>query len=72
MDREMFDTPEGQVIRHTDKAVLFEVEGEEMWLPRSQIEGDLTDEYLIACAESCTPISFTIPEWLAETKGLTD
>lgn len=47
----------------TDKALLCVVDGEEVWIPRSQIvEGDLEDKGDSGEIE--------IPEWLATEKGI--
>jgi hypothetical protein len=53
-----------QVVRATGKALLVLVEGEEVWIPRSQIQEDseVQDE-----GDSGTLV---IPMWLAEEKGL--
>lgn len=40
------------------KAVLFAIDGEDVWLPRSQIEISEEDKQV------------TLPEWLAVEKGL--
>jgi hypothetical protein len=45
------------VIRETDKAKLFKIGDEEVWIPKSQIE-DEGDEVV------------AIPTWLSEAKGL--
>jgi hypothetical protein len=49
-------TLEATEIRETDAAWLLEIDGEEIWLPKSQVEWD--GEYV------------TLPEWLAEERGL--
>ena len=52
----------GKKKTETEKAVLVEIDGEDYWLPKSQIKGSVTqanDDY------ECE-----IPLWLAEKKGL--
>jgi len=41
----------------TDMAILFKVDGEDVWIPKSQLE-DQGEEL------------FAIPKWLADKKGL--
>lgn len=48
--------------RETEKAVLVTDGGDAVWLPRSQIEIDLTDDGKAHVV--------TLPEWLASEKGL--
>lgn len=45
-----------KLVKETDKAWLVCIEGEEMWLPKSQVE--IEDEIVF------------IPEWLAKEKDL--
>lgn len=58
---------EGEVRAVTDKAILVEIDGDEEWIPKSQI---------IDCDEDVDGIiegdfvKFSIPGWLAEAKGL--
>ncbi len=51
-------------LRATDKALLCDVFGEEMWIPRSQIL-DSSD----VCEEGDTGL-LHITEWFSELKGL--
>ena len=53
---------EGYIKAQTDKAILFDYEDVEDWIPKSQLESSdaLVEETLI---------SITIPEWLAKEKG---
>lgn len=51
-------------MRETDDAILVEVDGEEHWLPKSQI--DYTEGVLFPGEE----IDVESPEWLAEQRGL--
>ena len=56
---------EVQLLRETEKAVQVSPVGtsaEAVWLPRSQIE--------IAPAETGTLYVVTLPDWLAQEKGL--
>jgi len=50
-----------EIIRETDLAILIHHNGEEIWLPKSQIDydGDVGDE-----------ADIEIPEWLADEKGI--
>lgn len=53
-------TLKGVTIKHeTDKAIMVEVYGEEVWLPRSQIE-DIDED----------TGDITITAWIAKSKGL--
>jgi hypothetical protein len=54
----------GEYVRETDDALLVEVDGEEHWFPKSQI--DYTDGVLFPGDE----IDVEMPSWLAEKKGL--
>lgn len=52
-----------EVLRTTDKAVLVELNGEEVWIPRSQCEGgDDIDE---------GDDSINVTRWFADKRGLT-
>jgi hypothetical protein len=46
-----------ELLKETDKAYLVRIEGEEMWLPKSQV--DVEDDIVY------------ISEWLAKEKNLT-
>lgn len=52
------------VKRETEAAILVVVEGEEIWIPKSQIHDD-SEVY-----EKDTEGQLVIPLWLAEAKGL--
>jgi hypothetical protein len=71
--RELVSIQVDRVVACTDKAVLVEVAGEEMWLPRSQIDQDLS---LVQWEEmkdgTDLPMDIEISDWLARDKGLTD
>ena len=56
---------EVEVIRETDKALLVSVEGEEIWIPISQIDDD-SEVYNMETG----PGTLIIPMWLALEKGL--
>jgi len=51
----------------TDKALLVDIEGEEFWIPRSQIHEDSELYNSDHVGESGVLV---IPRWLAEEKGL--
>ena len=57
-------------IASTDKAILIEVDGEREWLPMSQISDASVDLNDIPALDRGDPLTITIPEWLAEEKGL--
>lgn len=52
-----------EVVRDSDSelAVLFDIGGEKVWIPRSQLRDGVYDE---------GDLTFEIPEWLALEKGL--
>lgn len=54
----------GDILQETEDAILVSCDGEEVWLPKSQIEyaGERGDEY----------VEISLPDWLAEDKGLSD
>lgn len=54
----------GDILQETEDAILLDCEGENYWLPKSQIEysGERGDEY----------VEVNIPDWLTEEKGLFD
>lgn len=52
------------VIRDTEKALLVEIEGEEVWIPKKMIDDD-SEVYKIG-----TEGTLVIPLWLAEEKDL--
>jgi len=54
-------------IASTDKAILVEVDGVKDWIPKSQIYDSSVD---LDELEKGDPATITIPEWLAEEKGL--
>ena len=63
---ELIDVEDLTFVRSTDAAILVEdPDGDEVWLPKSQIEWP--EE---ALAERGDTITVTMPEWLAEKKGL--
>ena len=53
-------------IQHfTDKAVLVEYEGDEVWIPLSQVDSEKVLEHTVGDI-----VDIDIPEWLAIKKGL--
>jgi len=54
-------------VSSTDKAILVEIDGDKEWIPRSQIYDASVD---LDELEKGDPVTITIPEWLAEEKGL--
>jgi hypothetical protein len=61
--RAMVTLANGNIIRETDKAILFDLDGEK-WMPKSQIELDIDREQYNATG------TLTMPVWLAKQKGL--
>lgn len=57
-------TVQGDIVQETEDAILLQVNGADYWLPKSQIEyeGQRDD----------TDVKVTLPDWLAEDKGLSD
>lgn len=53
-----------KVIKATDKALLVKIEGEEVWIPQSQIDDD--SEVYRAGDEGCLVVS----QWIADQKGI--
>lgn len=53
-----------KALKETERALLVEVEGEEVWLPKSQIDDD-SEVY-----KEDTEGTLVIPLWLAEKHGL--
>ena len=51
----------GDKLNETDLAILLDSDGEEVWIPKSQIKDEYEEDGLL-CLE--------IPEWLAIEKGL--
>lgn len=57
-------TVQGDIVQETEDAILLQVNGAEYWLPKSQIEYD--------GQRDDTGVKVTLPDWLAEDKGLSD
>lgn len=55
---------EGTVIAETEAALLVEIDGEEIWLPKSHCQFDPEEP---GVGEDVT---VTMPRWLAKAKGL--
>jgi len=53
-DAYMYDS----ILRETEKAYLLEIDGEEVWLPKSHVTLDKQNKEI------------TIPDWLATEKGI--
>lgn len=62
--REKVRLDDANVIRATEKAILVEVGGEEMWVPQSQIDDDSE------VWEERQEGTLIVSEWWAERKGL--
>ncbi|MCG7853122.1 MAG: hypothetical protein MIO92_11435 [Methanosarcinaceae archaeon] len=60
----MVDIDIDGIINSTDLAFLVKIDDEEIWLPKSQIKFETDPKNL----DTTTLIS--VPEWLAEKKGL--
>lgn len=63
MSKELVEVTYDSIKRETDKAILFVIGDEEVWIPTSQIDGDSGDLE----NEGGT---IEIPEWLATEKEL--
>jgi len=59
-------TVEGWIKHTTDKAILLEVDGEETWLPKSQIPDQDWDHLFDE------KVTVEVPFWLAKQKGWAD
>jgi len=60
---------EAEFLHETGSAVLVDVEGEEHWIPDSQI--DSNSEIYVGCGmERGEMATLIIPEWLAQEKGI--
>ena len=55
----------GIFAQETEDAILLKVDGDDVWLPKSQIEYDES-------TERCTYMEVAVPDWLCEQKGLDD
>lgn len=53
-----------EVIKESDDAFLFEIDGEEYWIPKSQIHRDAS------LSEGDENITVEITTWIADQKGL--
>ncbi len=60
---DMIDVEDLEFLHETDSAILVEFDGDEVWIPLSQIEWGMD-------AEKGDTITVSMPEWLAEAKGL--
>jgi len=57
----------GKYVHHTQKALLVDIDGQEMWIPFSQIyEHDGNLDYI----QKHTKINLVLSGWIAEQKGL--
>lgn len=52
------------IVRATENALLVEIDGEEIWLPRSQVSDGESYEV------GDTNVTLSITEWLARRRGL--
>ncbi len=64
MARDEATTFDAEFISETDLAILVDIDGDEVWLPKSQIE--MSDGSL----DAGDLIEIDVPDWLAEEKGL--
>jgi len=58
---------EGTLVAFTEKAALWNIDGEEHWIPLSQTDFGGAEEPDLVKGEEYT---FVIPAWLAEQDGL--
>ena len=68
MDRNGVWYGEVEVIKTTEKAILVNYEGEEVWVAKSQIHDD--SEIFEDCPVAIGTLA--LPYWLAKEKGLTE
>lgn len=54
------------VVRETDAALLCEIEGQEHWIPKSQIH----DDSEVYDGDSNSTGTLVVSEWIAKQKGL--
>lgn len=64
MAKETVSFEDIKCIRSTDKAILVEVEGEEVWIPLSQVDDD-SEVY-----EEGDEGTLVITQWIADKLGL--
>ena len=64
-DEDVVELEVSEVLKETDLAVLCVIEEDEVWLPKSQIR-----EGVELLSEGTVDVVITIPQWLAEEKGL--
>ena len=55
------------VVRESEKALLVDYEGEEFWVPKSQIHAD---SEIYSSRQVGETGNLVLPYWLAEKKGL--
>lgn len=53
----------GELVQETEDAILLVIDGDEYWLPKSQIDYD---------GERGDVVTVSVPDWLASEKGLSD
>jgi hypothetical protein len=54
------------VVAETENALLLEIDGDQHWIPRSQIDGP--DKY----EKGDKGVTVSVTEWIAKQKGLDD
>ena len=62
-------TCEGKILAGTAKAILFEIAGEECWIPYSQLEG-AEDYFEGETLRKGANVEVTMTAWIAKQKGL--
>lgn len=62
---EPFSIDDVRCLRETEKALLCEIEGEEVWLPKSQVHEDSE----VFDAEEHSEGTLVVTAWLAEKQG---
>jgi hypothetical protein len=66
MSREWICVDFDRVKAITERAILFVVDGEDTWIPISQISSEDVDQYEVGDVDG--PVSIT--DWIASQKGL--
>ena len=68
MIRERYTRVKAIFLRYTQSAALFEIEDDEVWIPRSLIHGG--DDMRLARLSRGDDVAFQLMEWKAKELGL--
>ena len=64
MKRKTVEFDDVECVKETEKAILVDIEGDEYWIPKSQVDDD-SEVY-----EEDTEGTLVISEWFANKEGL--